>query len=314
MDLTKGTPQGSKLGPNLWNLFINDLLYYLPDDSVVNFADDNTLYAVDSSSEGLRSKLNSIVNSALTWYRENGMQANPSKFQAIFFGNTPKCAVMAENVPIEIFDSIKLLGVTLDSWLKYDTHVINLCKIAGRHISIIKRLGKYLPTKVKLLLYKTYVACHFNYCPLVWHFCSVKSTDMVENIQYRALKYVYNDYDSEYSVLLKRAGLPSLELVRQRSLCTEVFKAIHNISPMYMSNLFTLQNTSHNTKSVKLVVQQHYKSVTYGTDAFVGKATHLWNKLPNSFKNTNDIDLFKLLISEWDGPKCGCNLCKSTLV
>ncbi len=44
MDLAKGTPQGSKLGPSLFNLFINDLLYYLPEDSVANFADDNTLY------------------------------------------------------------------------------------------------------------------------------------------------------------------------------------------------------------------------------------------------------------------------------
>ncbi len=191
-----------------------------------------------------------------------------------------------------------------------------MCKKAGRHLSIIKRVAKSLPTHVKLLLYKTYVGCHFNFCPLVWHFCGSTATKMVESIQYRALKYVFNDYDSDYPTLLKRAGLPSLELLRQRALCTEVFKAIHNISPLYMSNLFTLQNTthSHNTKSVKLVVQHHYDSVTYGTDSFKSKASHLWNNLPNSIKATDDLDVFKLLISKWDGPTCKCNLCKSTLV
>ena len=56
MALTKGTPQGSKLGPNLFNLFINDLLYYLPEDSVANFADDNTLYAIHESPQGLKDK------------------------------------------------------------------------------------------------------------------------------------------------------------------------------------------------------------------------------------------------------------------
>ena len=54
MDLAKGTPQGSKLGPSLFNLFINNLLYTLPEDSVVTFADDNTLYAMHSSPRGLR--------------------------------------------------------------------------------------------------------------------------------------------------------------------------------------------------------------------------------------------------------------------
>ena len=65
LPLAKGTPQGSKLGPALCNLFINDLLYSLPQDSVVNFADDNTLYAVEETPWGLET-LNSIVNSGTT--------------------------------------------------------------------------------------------------------------------------------------------------------------------------------------------------------------------------------------------------------
>ncbi len=47
MSLAKGTPQWSKLGPAFFNLFISDLLHALPEDSAVNFADDNTLYAID---------------------------------------------------------------------------------------------------------------------------------------------------------------------------------------------------------------------------------------------------------------------------
>ncbi len=302
-----------KLGPNLWNLFIDDLLYYLPDDSLVNFAGDNTLYAMDDSLQGLRAKLNSLVGGASTWYRENGMQPNPMKFQAIFFGDTPRCAIQADSAIIQIYDSIRLLGVILDSMRKYNTHVSDLCKKAGRHISIIKRVSRFLPTKVKLLLYKTYVACHFSYCPLVWHFCGASATKMVDNMQYRALKFIFNDYNSEYSELLKLANLPSLELRRQRALCIEVFKAIHKMSPLYISNLFPLQNSvhKHNTKSVNLVVQCHYESVSYGTNSFKNQATHLWNNLPNALRAVGDLDTFRLLINNWQGMQCKCNLCKS---
>ncbi len=114
LPLAKGTPQGSKLGPALRNLF-NDLLYTLPQDSVVNFADDNTLYAVEGTPQGLESKL------------------------------------------------------------------------IGRNLNILKRVAHSLPTKVKLLLYNAYISCHFNFCPLVWHFCSVANTKKLGRLQYRAL-------------------------------------------------------------------------------------------------------------------------------
>ncbi len=170
MDLAKGTPQGSKLGPNLFNLFINDLLYYLPEDSVANFADDNTLYAVHDSPQGLDTKLNQLVNQAQTWYDENGMQSNPTKFQSIFFGNTPSCDISVNTVIIQPTGIIKLLGVNLDAQLKFHEHIANLCTKAGRSLNALKRAGRFLPINVKLLLYKTHISCHFNFCPLVWHF------------------------------------------------------------------------------------------------------------------------------------------------
>ncbi len=241
------------------------------------------------------------------------MQPNPNKFQAIFFGPTAPCDVYADTVLIEPSTSIKLLGVTLDDQLTFSEHISNICVKAGRHINVLKRIGKSLPLHVKLLIYRTYIACHFSFCPLVWHFCSVANTQKLERMQYRALRYVYDDHDSDYDVLLNRANMPTLELARLRLLCIEVFKAINNISPPYMCNLFKLHDKQdHNTRSVKLLIQNHYNKVTYGKKTFVCFSTHLWNNLPTHVRKCNSIDEFKVLINTWYGPECKCNFCRST--
>ena len=53
---------------------------------------------------------------------------------------------------------------------------------------------------------------NFNYCPLVWHFTSMTSTNKIESIQKRALRLLYNDYTSTYDDLLAKANKPSMEL------------------------------------------------------------------------------------------------------
>ena len=198
---------------------------------------------------------------------------------------------------------IKLLGVTLDGQLKFSTHISDICIKAGRNLSALKRVAKSLPVNVKLLLYKTYILCHFNFCPLVWHFCSKSDTDKLERLQLRALWFVYADYDSDYTTLLNRANMPTLELARLHALCTEVFKSIHGLTPQYMSDLFVLQDkTIHNTRSAKSLKQKHSNSVNNGLKTFVPYSTHLWNNLPNHIKNTADQDTFKLLVDTWMGP------------
>ena len=279
---------------------------------MANFADDNTLYAVHSSPQGLRDKLNSLVKSAQQWYTDNGMQSNPSKFQSIFFGKTPKCDITIDNIVIESTGLIKLLGVSLDAHLNFSQHISDICIKAGRNLNAVKRLARSLPTNVRLQLYKTYISCHFNFCPLVWHFCSVSDTKKLERLQYRALRFVYDDYESDYQDLLNKANLPTLELARQRQLCIQVFKCIHNLAPKYMCGLFNLQDKSlHNTRLAKALIQYHYNSVNNGIKTFTSYATHLWQKLPNATKNTSDLDTFKAMIDLWHGIQCKCNFCKS---
>ncbi len=127
--------------PALWNLFINDRIHSLPEDSVANFADDNTLYTVNDCLRDLSSKLNSTVNQADTWYVENGMQPNPDKFQSIFFGKTPQCSVNVQDVSIPASGIIYLLGLNVDSRLPFNAHVKNIRIRASGNLNVLKIFG-----------------------------------------------------------------------------------------------------------------------------------------------------------------------------
>ena len=103
------------------------------------------------------------------------MQANPDKFQAMMLGilGFEKCnSLLLDGTEIKCEDSVKLLGVTLDYMLNFDKHISNICKKAARQINVLLRLSKYLSTETKILIYKSFIRSNFNYCPLVWHFCS----------------------------------------------------------------------------------------------------------------------------------------------
>ena len=85
-DIIKGVPQGSIIGPLLFNIFINDIFHVLDRSSLHNYADDNTLSYSHINPNTLKQHLQVDCVAVLHWFEENNMQANPDKFQAISFG------------------------------------------------------------------------------------------------------------------------------------------------------------------------------------------------------------------------------------
>jgi hypothetical protein len=85
-DIHKGVPQGSILGPLLFNVFINDIVLFIKDSSLYNYADDNTLSFGSPDFDLLISTLESDSNHLIEWLKINKMQANPDKFQVLAVG------------------------------------------------------------------------------------------------------------------------------------------------------------------------------------------------------------------------------------
>ena len=228
-DIGKGVPQGSVLGPILFNVFINDIFLFIKHGQLYNYADDNTL---SMSCPDFNLLIDSLVDdskSLIEWFDFNCMQANPEKFQALAVGkktHEKQPVFKIGNIDIKCDESVKLLGVDIDFRLRFEEHIANLCRKAAQQVNIMKRLGRHLNKLNRLSIFHSFVLSNFNFCPLSWHFCSEANTKKIEKIQERALRFVYNDYATCYEDLLEKAKIPTLQIRRVRTMALETFKIL----------------------------------------------------------------------------------------
>ena len=245
--ILSGVPQGSVLGPILFNFYLNDLLLFIEEAEVYNYADDNSLISCSRSMSNLLKVLEGKANIALKWLKENEMIANPGKFQAILIkkdrSDTSGIDISLSHKNIKSEKTVKLLGVKLDNKLNFDAHISELCKKAATQLNVLKRLKQFIGFEERKTLVQSFVYSNFNYCPLEWHFSSAKSLQKVERIQERALRLLFNDNSSSYEELLTKSGKNYTHVSLLRALCIEIYKTMKQLNPVFMQNIFSFKSS-----------------------------------------------------------------------
>ena len=195
--------------------------------------------------------------------------------------------------------------------LNFDTQVSHICQKAARQLNVLQRLSKFLSDKTRLIIFKSFIQSNFNYCPIVWHFCSKSNSEKLEKLQFRALRIVFNDYEASYENLLSRVNMTTLHLNRMKNIAIETYKCLNSLSPEYIRDLVNYKSSNYNFRYENMAEIPTVRTTRYGKNSFRFESARVWNSLPNDMRKVENFKEFKRLICTWTGPGCKCSICQS---
>ena len=138
-----GVPQVSVLGPLLFNIDLIDLFYECEDSNIANYVEDTTPHACGENIRVVISELQSLAFRLFHWFENNHMKANPGKSH-ILLSNKKTEMVKINDVVLTSCLEEKLLRITLDSELKFEKHITDICNKASQKIHVLSRITSYM--------------------------------------------------------------------------------------------------------------------------------------------------------------------------
>ena len=113
------------------------------------------------------------------------------------------------------------------------------------------------------------------------------------------LKFVNNDYNSDYSVLFNRSGQVTMEIKHMRYLCIEIYKSLNGFDPSYMNGIFSKNVSLYSSRRPHDLTVPRVNQTTFGLKSVRYEGTKIWNHLTESIKSSENLHVFKQVMKTW---------------
>lgn len=207
-NITYGVPQGTVLGPILFNIYLNSLLSLELQGEIICYADDAAIFYSSSSWFELKNKAEQDLHQIQQWFRYNKLTLNVAKTKYLTFSSyssgIPNMGPLREanGVEIEEADHIKYLGIIIDRHLKWDLQVDNVVRKIRFMLGRFRRMAEILDFKQMKTLYHALIESHLSYGILGWgaaYDCHLNRLKIIQKSFLKIILRKSRTYSSEWT-------------------------------------------------------------------------------------------------------------------
>ena len=229
INLKRGVPQGTNLGPLLFNIYVNNLAKIVERDcTVVQYADDTFLFSSDTDEISSKTKLEHSISKIIDFSAKSQLAVNKPKTEYIVLSTRKRLTNTVLNVDNERIaesNSVKYLGAIIDTKLKFNGELEKILQSMACGIKVLNTLSKSLPEKTKLLLLNAIVISHLHYSALILIGLQKSLLTTLEKQLNWGIKTIFNrrKYDRSTDLKLCNKILPVFFLLKYH--CSKYFFA-----------------------------------------------------------------------------------------
>jgi len=300
LPVTSGVPQGSVLGPLLFNIYVDDIDAVLQSGvKVKKFADDTKIYVTykPEFASQAATKLQESLNAVSSWCTKWLMELNVKKTTTMYFGKQNLHAEYTlNNQQLKQTTNTRDLGIIVSESGRVSEHCKSVSMRARRLTGVMLRTFQSRKQSVILPILKSIIRPVVEYASPVWCPGLQKDIKEIESVQRRVTKCIHGLKEQPYAERLQSLGLPSLQARRTYFDLLECYKITHGLVRSECKELLLFSENStrgyhtmlHSaTRPPKLNVRKHF---------FTERVLNLWNNLPREITQLSTYHQFKVAL------------------